>query len=148
VCSSDLTYALVQVIDWLRRWERDKATGGREAAGLNPMQTEKARMYKLQADEAEGRLLDRPSVIRMFRERAARMVQLLGEATADQWSHAHEGKTAAQLKPAYLETFQQIRSLWKEFPAEVPMPPEALAKIEEGLALLLKEGKTDDHSGT
>lgn len=136
---ADGTYALVQVIDWLRRWERDKASGGKESLGLNPMQAEKARMYKLQADEAEGRLLDRPTVIRMFRERAARLVQLLSEATADQWSHAHEGKTAVQLKAAYLETFRKLRSLWKEFPAEIPLPPEARAKIEEGLQLLISD---------
>lgn len=133
----DGTFALARVVDWLRKWERDKATGGREAAGLNPMQAEKARMYKLQADEAEGRLLDRATVVRLFRERAARLVQVLGEARADQWSHEHEGKTAPQLKEAYLAAFRAVRAHWKEFPAEVPMPEEAKALIERGIELLL-----------
>jgi hypothetical protein len=141
--NADGTFSLSAVIDWLRKWERDKATGGKEAVGLNPMQAEKARMYKLQADEAEGRLIDRPTIVRMFRERAARMVQLLSESLADEWSQAHEGKTAAQLKDAYRARFQQIRELWIQFPPEVPMPPEAKAKIEEGIQMLLATEVTE-----
>jgi hypothetical protein len=143
--NGDKTYSLPRIIEWLLQWERDKITGGKETQGLNPMQAEKARMYKLQADEAENRLIDRATILRLFRERAARMVQLLGEATADRWSHAHEGQTAAQLKPMYIAAFRQVWTLWEEFPPEVPLPPEARARIEEGIGLLLKEETTNDH---
>jgi hypothetical protein len=139
----DGSYSLARVIDWLRKWERDKATGGKEAVGLNPMQTEKARMYKLQADEAEGRLIDRPTIVRVFCEQAARMVQLLGEARADQWSHEHEGKTAAQLKDSYVAAFRHLREIYEKFPPEVPMPAAAKAKIEEGIQILLATETTE-----
>ncbi len=135
---ADGTYSLPDFLAWFAKWERAKITGG-ERGVKQDGESALERMRRVQADKLEGLLVERSDIVRMFRERAARLVQLLGEATADQWSHAHEGKTAAQLKPDYLETFRKIRTLWEEFPAEVPMPPEARAKIEEGLALLMKD---------
>ncbi len=135
-------YSLPAVIAWLREHE---STGGVKLnRGLNPMQVEKARMYKLQADEAEGRLIARDIVVRLFTARAARMVQILSEARAKDWAAAHEGHTAAQLEAEYLEAFRSLRLLWKDFPEEIPLPPVARAKIEEGIRLLMREGTTDE----
>lgn len=141
--NADGSYDLPAFVAWFGKWERDKVTGGKEAAGLNPMQAEKARMYRLQADEAEGRLWERAIVIRMLRDRAARMVQVFSEARAREWSTRHEGQTAAQLLDAYLEVFRQVRSVWGQWPAELPLPEGAKAKIEEGLQILLATESTE-----
>ncbi len=130
-------YSLPAVIAWLREYED---TGGvKLEQGLNPMQAEKLRRYKLENDETEGRLVPQAIVGKILAQRATRLLTLLSEARAQEWSQAHEGKTAAQLKPLYLEAFRQARLAWKEIPDDLPLPEAARAKIEEGLALLIAE---------
>jgi hypothetical protein len=130
-------YSLPAVIAWLRVYED---TGGvKLEQGLNPMQAEKLRRYKLENDEAEGQLLPRADVAKILTQRAARLRELLSEARAQEWSQAHEGKTAAQLKPLYLEAFRQARLAWKDVPEDLPLPEPARAKIAEALALLVSE---------
>jgi len=130
-------YSLPAVIAWLRVYED---TGGvKLEQGLNPMQAEKLRRYKLENDEAEGRLVPRAEVAKILTQRAARLRELLSEARAGEWAQAHEGKTAAQLKPLYLEAFRQARLAWKDVPEDLPLPEAARAKIEEALALLASE---------
>ena len=135
----DGTYTVSEFVAWLRKWERDKVTGGAEAQGMNPMQAEKARMYKLQADEAEGRLVSREVVVGMLCARAARMVQMFNVHQAEQWSEEHAGQTAGQLLEAYQQAFHRVRMIWAQWPEEVPMPDAARTKIEEALTLLLEE---------
>jgi hypothetical protein len=136
---ADGTFALADVVDWLRRWERDKVTGaqmGVKQGGESALE----RLRRVQADELMGRLIDREMVGRLLKERAGRMVQILGEARAQEWAQAHEGKTAAQLRDLYLAAFRQVREIWGAWPAEVPVPEAAKELIEQGLKLLVEEG--------
>jgi hypothetical protein len=130
-------YSLRAAIEWLREHE---ATGGVKLEhGLNPMQAEKFRRYKLENDEAEERLMPCAEVARLLAQRAARLMTLLSEARANEWAQAHEGKTAEQLKPLYLEAFRSARLTWKEVPDDVPLPERARALLGEVLALLTAE---------
>lgn len=140
--NADGSYALAAVIDWLRRWERDKVTGSEKGIKQNG-ESALERLRRAQTDELLGRLLDRPEIIRRFRERAAQAILVFSEARADQWSHEHEGKTSAQLKALYTAAFRRVREIYAEFPPEVPMPAEAKAKIEEGIQMLLATEGTE-----
>ncbi|MBN1491153.1 MAG: hypothetical protein JXA69_14665 [Phycisphaerae bacterium] len=143
----DGTFALAKWVEWYGKWQRDKSGGGSESAGLNPMQAEKARLYRLQADEAEDRLIARTAVVEMVCARAARLVQLLGDNTAEEWAHAHEGLTAAQLKDAYTDAFRSLRGCWGQFPEEIPVPDEVRARLDEALSLLAAGGLDGEKGG-
>ena len=148
----DGTFSLAKWVEWYGKWQRDKAGGGSESAGLNPMQAEKTRLYKLQADETEDRLIARTAVVEMVCARAARLVQLLGDSTAEEWAHAHEGLTAAQLKETYSEAFRTLRASWGRFPEEIPVPAAVRAILDEALVLLTEGANetetTKDTKGT
>lgn len=132
--NSDKTYSLPRFIAWHAQWEIGKLKSTK-APATNPMQAEKARLYRLQADEAEGRLLPRDEVVRMLQDRATRLVQLLSERRAEDWSIAHEGKTAAQLKGAYVAAFLEIRKLYCTL-EQIPLPAEARAAFDRAFKVL------------
>jgi hypothetical protein len=137
--NADGTFSLPQFVAWLKKWTLAKASAGGSPASLNPLQAEKARKVKVEADLLEDRVLPRETVVRMLRERAARSVQVLSRGRAKDWSHAHEGKTAAQLEPMYLDAFQSVWAVLAALPPEVPLPPAAKAKFEEAFAELMKD---------
>jgi hypothetical protein len=122
--NADKSYSLPQFVEWHAQWEIGKLKSTK-APATNPMQAEKARLYRLQADEAEGRLLPRTDVIAMLQDRATRLVRLLSEQRAEDWSLAHEGQTAAQLKQAYVNAFMELRKLYCQSLEQIPLPDDA-----------------------
>ena len=128
--NADQTFRLSTFIRWHGKWERDKVTGGAEAVGLNPMQAEKARLYKMQADEAQGRLIARDTVAELLCVRAARMVQVFGESRAEEWAEVHAGQTAGQLKDAYMAAFREVRRIWATWPGEIELAGEVRGRLE------------------
>jgi len=136
--NADGTFSLPVFIAWLVKWERDKVTGS-EKGITKEGQTALEYLRRAQADELRGRLWDRARIVAMFTERAARIKQLFNEGRAKDWSHRHEGHTQPQLEQEYKEAFVAVWSIWKDFPDEIDLPPEARAKIEEALGILMQE---------
>jgi hypothetical protein len=137
--NADGTFSLPQFVAWLKKWVLAKASSGGSPASLNPLQAEKARKVKVEADLLEDRVVPIETVLTMLRQRAARTVQVLSDNRAEDWAQAHEGKTAAQLKDLYRDAFRDLREDLKKMSTEVPLPPAAKAKFEEAFAELMKD---------
>ena len=140
----DGSYSLARVIDWLRRWERDKATGGREAAGLNPLQTEKMRREKRDNDDAEGREIPIAIHVEELNRRAHCLMALISPFRAKEWAQSFCGKDEGELEQEILAAFGAIKKAYKSTSPDIPMPEEARLKIEEGLAILMKVETADE----
>ena len=136
--NADGSYNLAAFIAWHLEWTVTKL-GGQKMPGDDSRESALERLRRVQADEIEGRVLPVAEHITALRFRAAWIVQLLSEAQAEQWSHAHAGQTEGQLKAAYLEAFLALRKRWCHPPADIEISEAARQKFEEGLALLNRE---------
>lgn len=134
----DGSYSLARIIAWLRRWERDKANGGREAAGLNPLQSEKARREKRENDEAEGREIPIAIHVEELKRRAYCVYGLISPFRAKEWAQSFSGKDEAEREQEIRAAFGVVLGAYRTLSPDIPMPEEARVKIEEGLAMLMK----------
>lgn len=141
----DGTYSLSRVLDWLRRWERDKATGGREAAGLNPLQAEKARRERRENEEAEGRLLPIDKHWEAMFAHMHCLQRLVSGARARDIVALLVGRSVEEQERVLDEEFRQIVAAFEKLSPDVPVPDEARAKMTEALGLLtVKKGTADE----
>jgi len=136
--SVDGSYSLAKVLDWLRKWERDKVTGGREAAGLNPLQSEKARREKRENDEAEGRLVPIDVHIEALTARAHCLYGVASPNRVKDVVVMLAGKTAPEQEDVLNDAFGRVLEAYKTLSPDISLSDEARAKFEEGLALLMK----------
>ncbi|MEN6424034.1 MAG: hypothetical protein ABFE13_01625 [Phycisphaerales bacterium] len=138
--NADRTYSMPAFIAWLKQFEVDKIARTAGTAGVDSLREQKARIAKVDAELAEGRVVPKEHYIRTLMTQTAWLVQLLSEAKAEEWAALHEGRTALQLKEMYLSAFAALREQWCVFPAEVQVPPAARAKFEEAFQLMKGDG--------
>ncbi|MEN6336190.1 MAG: hypothetical protein ABFE01_18205, partial [Phycisphaerales bacterium] len=135
----DNTYSLAAFVRWYAKWERDKATGGAESAGLNPLQAEKARREKRENDEAEGRLVPYRLHQECLNVRARSLRALLNPSRAKEWAQGWAGKAADEVEAELLAAFARVLAAYRALSPDVPMNDDARARIEEGLAILVED---------
>lgn len=136
----DGTYSLPHFLEWRIKWERDQTTGGRESAGMNPLQTLKAERIDLDLAEKRGRLLPRDEVVTGIVMRYQRLAQArrrapdLGMQIQDQSPERVEqilGDFVDELCNRQIEDFDELR-----------LPPPA-EKIFTGLLEELRKSETE-----
>jgi hypothetical protein len=134
----DGTYSLARVIAWLRAWERDKAGGGQEARGLNPLQTEKAEILALEKKRRLGQLVELPVHLAALAQRAHALRVLLAPGRAHELAEALAGQTAGQIEDRLRGAFGAVLSEYRTLSPEIPLAEAARAKIEEGLKMIVE----------
>lgn len=137
--NGDGSYSLARFIEWVRRHERDLATGGQTAAGLNPLQSEKARRERRENDEAEARLVKIGVHVEDLTRRAYCLYAAINPHRIKDWVQNLAGKSVEEQEQVLAGEFAKVLAAYKKVSLDIPLPDEARAKIEEGLGLLMKD---------
>ncbi len=135
----DGTYSLPRVLDWLRKWERDKATGGRESAGLNPLQSEKARRERRENDEAEGRLVPIDVHLEALTARAHCLYGVVSQHRVKDIVGLLTGRTPEEQEQILGEQFARVLEAYTKLSPDIPVMDEVRARIEDALKMLMQE---------
>lgn len=142
----DKTYCLPKVIEWIRNWDKNKVSNQVGNTSTNaPSALEQQRIMDLKI--RMGQFIAKEDVVALLTDRAARMVQALNAASAEQFAHDHAGETIEQLACSAKARDLSLRKIWAQAPEElIELSAEAKSALDNLLKLICETAEKHDES--